>query len=378
MVSKKIKIAHIINYLTPAGKEVGIVKLVNHMNPDRFQPYLIVLNKIYDTLFLDMNKTKLIEFGKADGNDLSIIFKLKEYFQQEKIDIVHTHAWGTLVEGIAAARLAGVPVVLHGEHGTFHRDFKRKMVQKIFFALADQILSVSDVLADDLSRTIGVNRSRIVTILNGVDTDRYKPDPETGKQYRKEMGIDSQTILLGTVGRPMKVKNHALVIRALPELRKQGFPVEFVIIGDTPKYSLRGELEELAKQLNVFSYVHFLGYQKDIPGYLNAFDIFVLPSLSEGCSNVLQEAMATGLPVVASRVGGNPELIQHGYNGLLFTSNQVDELVDALTFLISKPDEARKLANNALKTVQEKFSLPVMVKNYENLYLQWMERKAVN
>ncbi len=375
MESKPIKIAHLVNYLSPAGKEVGIVKLLNAIDSTRFAPVLIVLEKVYDSLGLDLQKTRVIEIGKKEGNDFSLIGQLKRLFRQEQIDIVHTHAWGTLVEGILSARLARVPVIIHGEHGTFHRDLKRRLVQRLFFALSDQVLAVSGVLADDLSKTIGIKRSKIHTILNGVDIKRFAPSAQKRAEHRSKLGFADDQVIIGTVGRPMKVKNHQLMIRALPDLIKENPLVHFVIVGDTPKYSLREELEELAKSLKVREHVHFLGFQTDIPGLLNAFDIFVLPSLSEGCSNVLQEAMATGLPIVASRVGGNPELIDHQQNGLLFTSNSVEELVNALRWMINNPEKAKQLGQKALHKARTMFSMEKMIKDYEDVYLKWMEKK---
>ncbi|WP_457565845.1 glycosyltransferase [Caldithrix abyssi] len=376
MVSKKIKVAHLINYLSPAGKEVGIVKLLNGLNPDVFAPVLIVMGKVFDTMGLDVDKTKLLEIVKGEGNDFSLIFKLKEIFKEEGLDIVHTHSWGTLVEGITAARLARVPIVIHGEHGSYHKDFKRKWVQKIMFSWSDQVLSVSALLADDLSRTLGVKREKILPILNGVDTEKFKPQPEKREFYRKKLNVNADSIIIGTIGRPMKVKNHQLMIKALARLKKKNRSVKFIIIGDTPRYSLREELEKLARELRVLEDVLFLGYRDDIPGYLNAFDIFVLPSLSEGCSNVIQEAMATGLPIVASRVGGNPELIEHEREGLLFTSNSLEELVTAIQYLIENPQRAKQLGQNALKKARRQFALPVMIKSYEELYLKWYETKV--
>ncbi|APF17852.1 glycosyl transferase group 1 [Caldithrix abyssi DSM 13497] len=376
MVSKKIKVAHLINYLSPAGKEVGIVKLLNGLNPDVFAPVLIVMGKVFDTMGLDVDKTKLLEIVKGEGNDFSLIFKLKKIFKEEGLDIVHTHSWGTLVEGITAARLARVPIVIHGEHGSYHKDFKRKWVQKIMFSWSDQVLSVSALLADDLSRTLGVKREKILPILNGVDTEKFKPQPEKREFYRKKLNVNADSIIIGTIGRPMKVKNHQLMIKALARLKKKNRSVKFIIIGDTPRYSLREELEKLARELRVLEDVLFLGYRDDIPGYLNAFDIFVLPSLSEGCSNVIQEAMATGLPIVASRVGGNPELIEHEREGLLFTSNSLEELVTAIQYLIENPQRAKQLGQNALKKARRQFALPVMIKSYEELYLKWYETKV--
>ncbi len=376
MIDSKIKILHLVNYLAPAGKEVGIVKLLNALNPV-FEPVLVVLGTVYDHLGLDMKKTELIELGKAQGNDFSLIPRLKNIFRSKKPLIVHTHSWGTLVEGISAAKWARVPVVVHGEHGTYYKDFKRKWVQKFFFSLTDQILSVSALLADQLSNDLGIKRERIHPVLNGVDVAKFAPNPVKRNTYRRQWGFTEKDIIIGTVGRPMKVKNQQLMIRALRVLHDQGHKVHFAIVGDTPLQSLRTQLEKLARTLNVAQYVHFLGFQSDIPGYLNMFDIFVLPSLSEGCSNVIQEAMATGLPVIASRVGGNPELIEHEKTGLLFESDSIDALVHALRMVLEQPQKALFLGQNALRRARNVFSLDTMIRNYEQVYFNLLKNKGL-
>ena len=369
----KIKLAHLINFMSPAGKEIGIVKLLNALDSDQFETTLIVTDKMFDQLGLDLNKTKLIVLDKKRGNDLNIYFKLYHLFKAEQFDIVHTHAWGTLVEGILPAKLARVPVVIHGEHGTFHKDFKRKVVQKLFFNWADYLLTVSDVLADEISATIGIKRSKLHAILNGVDVEKFAPNEQQRMFYREEHNFNDKDFIIGTVGRPKPVKNQQLMIRALKELLPKFPSTHFVIIGDTPLNSQKGYLRSLAEKLGIDDHVHFLGGKQDIPGYLNMFDLFVLPSLSEGCSNVLQEAMATGLPIVASNVGGNPELIRHGENGLLFDVHDLNDFVSQLTRLMKDEKLREKYGQNARRSAVRDFSLQTMISAYSEFYINAMK-----
>jgi len=371
----KIKVAHLVNLLSAAGKEIGIVKLLNGLPQDQFESILIVFDRVYDALNLDVTRTQVIELKKKPGNDPLLPVKLIRLFRQLKVDIVHTHAWGTLLEGVLAARLAKVPVVIHGEHGSFYRDWKRRMVQKFVFKRTDYLLSVSDVLARDLSTTIGIPYERFFTILNGVDTEVFAPNPQKREQLRKTYGLSPQTIVLGTVGRPMKVKNQPLMIKALHVLKNRYKHLKLMLIGDTPRESMYHELVELTKSLQLTDDVIFAGHQSDVAGYLNAFDIFLLTSFSEGCSNVIQEAMAVGLPVVASRVGGNPELIRHGQTGLLFESDNVASLVQQVELLIEDVRKREELGLAARQDVLERFSLQKMIENYRNFYLNAVKNK---
>ncbi len=365
---KKIKLAHIINYMSPAGKEIGIVKLLNKLDPGQFESTLIVTDKVYDLLNLDTSKTRLIELNKKKGNDFSLPYKLYKLFKKEKFHIVHTHAWGTLVEGVLAAKSAGVPVVIHGEHGTFHKDFKRKIIQKVFYKWADYLMSVSDVLAKEIAQTIGINENKFHTILNGVDVDRFAPNPLKRAAYREELGFKETDFILGTVGRPNPVKNHSLIIHALKEIVSKFSHAHVIIIGDSPLDSQRDAMQALAKDLDVADHVHFLGTKEDIPGYLNTFDTFLLPSLREGCSNVLQEAMATGLPIVASNVGGNPELITHGKTGLLFNVQDINEFIGQIMQFIEHPELKTQFGARAREQAVTNFSLPTMIKSYSEYY----------
>ncbi|RMH64514.1 MAG: glycosyltransferase [Calditrichaeota bacterium] len=325
-----IHVAHIINKLYYAGKEVGIVKLLNGLNENYFHGLLIVMDPITEIVGLNTEKVELISLNKNPGNDLRIPFKLARIFKDKKVDIVHTHAWGTLVEGMIGAKMARVPVVIHGEHGTFHKTGKRRLVQNFLWKKADRLLSVSDVLARNLEQHIGLRKNSFETILNGVDTQRFRPDPVARLAVRKEWAIPKNRVVIGSVGRLAPVKNYPLLIEAAHLVIKKGYTPTFVIVGNNTDAMVKKDLIHQVASLGLKEHVRFVDKRGDIQRVMNAFDVFALTSFSEGCSNVIQEAMATGLPVVASRVGGNPELIRDGETGMLFTSNNKYELFDRL------------------------------------------------
>ncbi len=370
-----IKVAHLINHLSPAGKEMGIVKLLNRMDPQRFKGYLVVFDKVWDTLALDVEKSELIAINKKKGNDPILPFKVAKILRSRKIDILHTHAWGTLVEGILGAKLARTPVVIHGEHGTFHKTGKRKKVQNLFWRWADHRLSVSGILARNLEKTIELPENSFDTILNGVDTEKFRPDAGDREAVRAELGISADTVLIGTVGRTIKVKNHPLMIEAAHFLKDKGLPFKMVIVGDSPFYSIREEMEEKIKKYRLSDSIEFLGNRSDVSRVMNAFDIFVLPSLSEGCSNVIQEAMATGLPVIATNVGGNPELVTDNKTGFLFTSEDAADFADKMERLLLDAELRRQFGRASRQDALQRFSLNVMVKAYEDYYLRALAEK---
>lgn len=374
-MKEKIRVAHIVNYLSPAGKELGIVKLLNGMDSDRFKGYLIAIDEVFDSLSLDTEKTELISMGKGRGNDFKMPKKLAKVLKEKQIDIVHTHSWGTLVEGVVGSKIAGSKIVIHGEHGTFHTGLKRKIIQQILFRMADYRLSVSQVLANKLEAAFGLKKGAYDVILNGVDSEKFNFDPAKRASYRKELGVEDNTLLIGTVGRTMKIKNHPLLVKAAKELAGRGLNFKMVIIGDSPLHSTREELQKMAVDFGVSDKVAFVGARKDIPGYMSAMDIFTLPSFSEGCSNVILEAMSVGLPIVASNVGGNPELVFHKQNGLLFESDNVHAISDSFSMLLNDADLRTSFSETSRRFILERFSLQQMITNYEDYYLMTLGQK---
>lgn len=376
-MTEQIRIAHLINFLSPAGKEMGIVKLLNGMDAGRFKGYLVVLDKVWDTLSLDTSKSELIAINKKRGNDFGLPWRLAKILKKEKIDIVHTHSWGTLVEGVLAAKIAKCPLVIHGEHGTFFTSGKRKLAQKIFWNWSDGLLSVSGILARKLEKGIGMPEGTFHSILNGVDMAKFKPDSKARERIRKEFAIAENTVVIGTVGRTMKVKNHPLMIRTAKVLKEKGLSFKMLLIGDSPMHNDRDALLALIKELDVAEYIEMPGKRTDIPDVLNAFDIFLLPSFSEGCSNVIQEAMACGVPVVATDVGGNPELVTDGRTGYLFPSDDEKSCAEKLEKLILDDDKRAQFGQASLKDARERFSLDVMIRNYQDFYIQSLKGKDV-
>ena len=371
---KKIKVIHLINTLAPSGKEVGIIKLLRHMDKSIFEKSLFVLKKISYFDEQAINNLDIICLDKKNGNDFTLPFKLASWFNKYKPDIVHTHSWNTLVEGILAAKISGVPIIIHGEHGTFPESTLHRYVQRLFWKRSDLVLSVSENLKNKLSRSVGFPPENIHVILNGVEAEKFYLSAELRKIFRERFNFSPTDFIIGTVGRITPVKNHQMLIRAAVEVKNHGETIHFVFIGFDEQ---EGELEELANHLGVKKYVHFIGYQKDVNLMLNGMDIFALTSFSEGCSNVIQEALFAGKPVIATNVGGNPELVKPNLNGYLVESNDHKELAQKILMLKRQPELLQKLGENALSFSHENFSLKAMVDQYSELYIKAYQEKVL-
>jgi len=371
----KIHVAHIINRIGPAGKELGIVKLIEHMDPDRFKITIILTDSMRYVELPEDRNYEIISLHSTNGNDPKLPFRIRNILKKEEIDIVHTHSWGTLLEGILGAKLAHVPVIIHGEHGTFPVGFPHNYFQNLFWRSTDRVVSVSDNLRIKMAGVTNFPGEKIKVILNGVDESKFYPSQDLRKQFRSQFGFQEDDFIIGTAGRLHEVKNQAMLIRAVAELLETGKQVHLVLAGWG---ELENDLRQLAHKLGTGQNVHFLGLQDNVNLILNGMDVFTLTSFSEGCSNVIQEAMFAGKPVVATNVGGNPELVCPGETGLLVESDNSHELAQRLSELYDQKELREKFSKNARHFALKLFSLSAMVSSYQNLYLEECRRKFPN
>jgi sugar transferase (PEP-CTERM/EpsH1 system associated) len=347
------------------GMEYGVIKLANGGDPTR------VLTAVCSTRTADTAIRGLLEptvpyyeCAGRRGNDPGVVRSLYRVFRQFRPHVVHTHGWGTLLEGMAAARLARVPRLVHGEHGTLQRRAYQRWIQRVAWQRADEVLTVSSRLADRLARDVGVPRTRLRTIRNGVDLERF--DPHHRESVRRDLGIEDDVVVFGTVGRLVPVKDHATLLRAFAEAVR-GYPrTMLVVAGDGP---LREALQRQAGDLGVADRVRFLGHRADVERILAAFDVFVLSSVSEGMSNTILEAMATELPVIATAVGGADELVVEGETGMLIPAGDPERLAGAMASLASNGARRRSMGGAARQRARRDFSLSRMIAEYEQLYL---------
>jgi sugar transferase (PEP-CTERM/EpsH1 system associated) len=377
----RIKVLHILHSLSVGGAENGVVNLVNRMDTATFSVGIVTLSpggKLIDRV--DTSRVKLIEeLDKQPGNDWRLPFKLAGIFKREKPHIIHTHAWGTMMEGWLARIFAKVPLWIHGEHGTMQEKPLNKRIQRFFWGRADQVLSVSAELANRLSKTMDFSRDKILPILNGVDFTRFNHNELNVKELKDTLKIGENTRVVGIVGRLEPVKDHASFLKAIAFMLKQQTDNlgqnEFcvLVVGDG---ALTTSLKQLAEKLEVSSVVKFLGRRSDIPQLLRILDIFVCNSLSEGMSNTILEAMASGLPVVATNVGGNPELVIDGETGVLIPSEDPQKLGETLVTLLSDPGKCSEMGRRGKERIYTLFTLERMVKDYENLYQNLCEEKG--
>jgi sugar transferase (PEP-CTERM/EpsH1 system associated) len=362
---------HLVYALRPGGMELGVVKIANGLDQARVHCSICSTRSAGDLKTALAPHIRLFELAGRNGNDVKLVWDLYRLFVAERPDIVHTHSWGTLLEGLLAARLARVPVVIHGEHGTLQLRPYQRWLQRQAWRAADQVIAVSSRLADRIARETAFPRESIRVLRNGVDLARF--DQIDRSAVRRSLSVPAEAQVVVAVGRLVPVKDHRMLLEAIAMMCRNQVPVTLLIAGDGP---LKEPLQAQAAALGIGAHVRFLGHRPDAEAVLAAADVFVLSSSSEGMSNTILEAMAARLPVVATRVGGADEMVIDGETGCLVPAGGPEELAAALTALLSAPDRARAMGAAGRARAEQEFSLSGMVTRYETLYAEAVSVKA--
>lgn len=368
-------ICHVVYRFAVGGLENGVVNLINHLPVDRWRHAVVSLTDI-DAAFAARIRTPgvaLHALHKPPGQGFRQWPALARQFRQLRPAIVHTRNLAAL-EAQLPAWWAGVPGRVHGEHGRDAEDpdgtsRKHQWMRRVYQPFVQHTIALGRELATYCRERIGIPAERLHTIYNGVDTERFHPAtggraPIAGSPFN-----DPKLWLVGTVGRMQTVKAQPVLARAFvqalseaPALRER---LRLVLVGDGP---LRAECEQVLRQGNMADLAWFVGERDDVPQLMRGLDAFVLPSLAEGISNTILEAMATGLPVLATAVGANAELVAPGDTGDTVPPGDVSALAAALRRLAQDPVRAAALGKAGRERVLHHFSLAAMVAAYDAVY----------
>lgn len=310
---------------------------------------------------------KVFSLNKKSGIRWGLPFRIARMIKEEGINVVHTHNEAGLIYGAAAAILAKVPNIVHTEHGKEPNYYNKRILQlaeRFLLKKVKHVVVVSVDLKNKMASSTKINKDKILVIPNGIDIKSFQC-PELGEIKRKELGISSDNFVIGNIARMVPLKNHKFLIAIFKELLKDFPKLKLVLVGDG---LLKRELEIYSEANGLSNSVMFLGERKDIAELLSAFDLFILPSLTEGVSITLLEAMASGIPIVASKVGGNPEIIENERTGLLIPLSENIRWIETIKSLIKNENRRRDISKRAKNFVTEQFSIETMVENYEEIY----------
>lgn len=366
-------IAHVMYRFDTGGLENGVVNLINHLPADRYRHAIIALTEITEfRKRIRHDDVQFIALNKPPGQTFWLFPKLYRLFRQLRPAIVHSRNLAAL-EVQLPAWLAGVPVRIHGEHGRDVGDLDGtnityQRLRRFYRPFVSYYLALSRDLADYLIKTIRVPENKVLQVYNGVDTSRFHPGTAaqavTGCPFSRPAHW-----LVGTVGRMQAVKDQPTLVRAFiraleiePRCRER---LRLILVGDGP---LRAACRQLLETAGIGELAWLPGERSDVPEIMRGLDCFVLPSLAEGISNTILEAMACGLPVIATQVGGNADLVDTGTTGEITPAADPEAMARAILRLTGDAGRACDMGRAGRRIVEEKFSMSAMVAAYQDTY----------
>jgi glycosyltransferase involved in cell wall biosynthesis len=360
--ASRLNVMQMIDTIGGGGAEKAVVDLALHLNPSKYNVTVCATRAGGNYLpMLERAGRRVLILGRHSRFDVRTL-DLVRILRRRRIHILHTHLFGSNTLGRLLGTLAGVPIIISHEHWAFK--YRREvLLDSLLYRLSDRIMVTSEAIKREVMRLDGTPARYLSVVYNGVDTSIFSPG-DGGPDTRQELGIDPDAIVVGMVARlDVRKGGQDLLIRAVSRLRRSYPKVRLLMVGDGP---LRPELESLAASLG--ESVIFAGVRTDVARVLRAMNVFALPSLYEALPIAMLEAMATGLPVIATRVGGIAEAVQDGRTGLLVPPGDEDALYHALGTLVAGPIQAEQMGRRAMSHIRAGFTIDVMARRVEAIY----------
>lgn len=391
------RVLHLITSFEIGGTERQAVELLKRLDAERYDVRLAVIRnqgpfyKEIESRFSIVPEFPLTSFYNA--NAVKQLARLRRLMVQDKIDILHAHDFYAGLLGAAAARLAGVRVIACQRHLKLSDRAVHRWGTRIIHALAHRVLVNSEAIRDYIIAEGTTRPDKIVVIKNGVrsieDATAEKSESASSSLMRDEsaairlrreahqklcgeLGLNTDTKLVGMVARLQAVKGHRYFIEAAAQVARDETRTHFVLVGDG---SLRSEIENQIARFDLANRVHLLGDRSDVSQLVSAFDLMALASLHEGLPNAVMEAMAAGVPVVATAVGGTKELIIDGKTGYLVPPADAEALSERIAFALKNDEERTAISARAREFVIARFGIERMIESVEKLYDALIEER---
>jgi len=380
---RPLKVAHVALTLDVGGLERNIINQIRQSHLTGEQVSVICLER--DGALADTARelgATVISANKQPGLHPTIIFRLRSILKELQPDIIHTHQIGPLFYIALAACLPraqsrggySIAPIVHTEHGREpYPDSRKLRILGRFAAKRAQIFyCLTQDMADHVVASRITTRDKIRLIHNGIDFSAYTTGHDT-RPIRDALNIPHDAPVIGTIGRLTEIKRQDVLLRAFAIVREKFTSAHLLLIGDG---ELRSDLQSLASQLDIADRVHFAGYQQQTAPYMQAMNLFALTSRSEGMPQSILEAAVAGIPVIASNVGGIPEVIHHDRTGLLFPVADHAALARHLLDLLNDPNRARTLASSAQHFVESRFAIQRMAREYHDDFIQLLTQTS--
>jgi len=387
----RVKVVRVIARLNIGGPAIHVINLTADLDPARFESLLVTGTESRgEGSLLDEARARGIDpvvipamVGDLTLNqrDLKALTALYRLFRRERPHIVHTHTAKAGVLGRVAARLAGVPLVVHTYHGhvlhgyyTPHRNWLLRRMERGLGVLSDRLIAVSEQVKRDLVRYHVARAGKVTVIPLGLDLEPFLASAGQRGKLRRELRLSNGELLVGIVGRIFPIKNHRLFLEAAARVAAELEGARFLVVGDGV---LRPAMEDYARALGIADRVVFTGWRRDLSVIYPDLDVLVVSSNNEGTPVSAIEAMATGCPVVATSVGGLPDLIADGETGCLVPPSDPAGLATSIIRLLRDRETARRMGKAAQATVGERFAVERLCRDVEGLYDELLTRKGI-
>ena len=387
----RTRVLRIIGRLNVGGPAIHVVNLAAGLYSDRYQSLLVAgsANEAEGSMldFALSHQVKpiiipeIVTDFRLTPRDGKALYKLYSLMRKERPHIVHTHTAKAGFLGRLAAQLAGVPIIVHTFHGHVLHGYygarKNWLLRRLEQSLAgftDRLVTVSEQVKNELVSYGIAQAEKIMVIPLGFDLEPFLNSRIQRGQFRREMGLADEMKLVGIVGRIFPIKNHSLFLESAARIATREPSARFVIVGDGV---LRPMLEQQAHQLGIPNRVIFTGWRRDLPRIYADLNVLVVSSDNEGTPVSAIEAMASGCPVVATCVGGLPDLITHKETGFLVQPRDPEGLAASVLHLLQNPEVARNLADSAMVSAQQRFSVKRLISDMDQFYRQLLQQKSI-
>ncbi len=369
----KIKVMYIIPSLHIGGSERKVVDLAKYLDKDQFEPIVCcvseggVLKQELDDLSI---KTYICH--KKNKFDIFVLRRISNFLKKEKVDIVHTFVSTGKLWGRLAAMIAKTKVIISTEESLFQPSKIAVLLEKTFSKKTDIIITNSRESKLSALKYTNLPEEKYKVIYNGINLDRFKNTHINRNAKRLSLGLHANDYVITCVARFDRRKGHKYLIEAFSNLDSTNRNLKLLLVGEGNELDT---IKNLCSALGLQNNVIFTGSRNDIDEIYQISDLFVLPSIEEGFGNVIVEAMASKVLVIATRVGGIPEIITHKHNGLLVNKENSDELKEMIEYAINNENDVQEMIKNAYEDIS-KFDIKNIIKQYEDLYVNLYNAKV--
>lgn len=372
-----VRIVYLITGLSTGGSETALAMLLARLDRDRFHPTVVCLKNGDTPIGAEIRSLDIpvLDLDLVRPARIGALWRLYSLFHDTRPEIVHAWLFHAVVVARLLGRMAGVPIVISARQNVNLGSPFRDMVNRLTIGTDDQVIAVSEAARRvDIERA-GAAREKVVVVYNGVDLGAYPPvTPQMRAEARSALGLPSGIKLVGTVARLHPSKGIDCLITAAAQVLARLPHTRFLVVGDGTE---RAALERLARELGIADRLFFLGERRDVSFLLPGLDLFVLPSREEGMGIALIEAMASGVPVVATATGGIVEVVEDTVSGFLVPPGDANALAATIISALNAPRLADQMSTNARQRVAAMFSINTTVRRTQEIYEALLKEKLM-